>query len=184
MSETGDLSGHEAPSPRDRRGIGITIAGCPDGMDEPIRRAVTRALASRGLHDGQLEVAVVGDAEMRRQHARWMDDDTTTDALTFDLRDDPSDACVDGQLIVCKSLAKRRAKSRGHNWQAELLLYVVHGCLHLCGFDDQSQENAAEMHKLEDRILTELGWGPVFYSGTGVERAPHDTSDSRHGDNG
>ena len=150
--------------------LSVTISGNCDGMDASIRKAARRALRSQKTRRGRLEIAVIGDAEMRRQHHRWLGENNTTDVLTFDLRETPEQGVVDGQLLVCKSVARRRAGARGTDWRGELLLYVVHGCLHLCGYDDADEAEAARMHELEDRILGLLGWGSVF-SGGGRRRA-------------
>jgi len=99
---------------------------------------------------------------MRREHARWLGESGGTDVLAFDLRERKRADLVEGQLIVCQCVARRRARSRGGNWLAELLLYVVHGCLHLCGYDDVRPRDAAEMHRREDEILTQMGAGPVY----------------------
>lgn len=109
-----------------------------------------------------MEVAIVGDAEMRRQHEWWKGCRDVTDVLSFDLREHAKPSNVDGQLIVCETVARRVAKAGGTNWDGELLLYVVHGCLHLCGHDDRRRGEAARMHAAEDAILSELGWGPVY----------------------
>ena len=167
------------PSGNHRRRLMITIHDGPDGMEEPLREAARHTLRSQGFRSGQLEIAVVGDTEMRRLHARWLGDDSTTDVLTFDLRERPKAGSVDGQLLLCKSVARRRARARGTDWRDELLLYVVHGCLHLCGHDDHSETDAARMHALEDKILTELGWGAVFSGRTRSHRSVR-----RHGVSG
>lgn len=99
---------------------------------------------------------------MRRQNLQWKRRRSTTDVLSFDLRDDPTAGCVDGQLIVCEAVARRAAKARHSDWRGELLLYVVHGCLHLCGYDDRRRGDAARMHATEDALLTQLGWGGVY----------------------
>lgn len=136
------------------------------GSEAPVRRAIRRVarfvLAEEGVRRGSLEVAVVGGAEMRRLHKRWMNDPTSTDVLTFDLRDKPVATNVDGQLVVCESVARQRAGRKAGDWQRELLLYVVHGCLHLCGYDDRRRQDAARMHLREDELLVRLGIGPVY----------------------
>ena len=147
---------------RHRRRLTISVTGCAEELAALIRRAARRTLESQGHRRGRLEVAVVPDAEMRRLHHRWLADAEPTDVLSFDLREDPRDKLVDGQLIVCRSVARRRARSRKADWRGELLLYVVHGCLHLCGWDDKEAEEAARMHREEDKLLSELGWGAVF----------------------
>jgi len=111
----------------------------------------------------------VSEPEMRRQNARWKRDTRCTDVLSFDLRSRRRRGEVDGQLILCEAVARREARARGHDWRAELVLYAVHGCLHLCGHDDRRPADAARMHRLEDRILTLLGWGRVFAGGRSVQ---------------
>lgn len=127
-----------------------------------VRRAARRTLTAEGLRSGRLEIAFVDAAAMRRHHERWMGRDVPTDVLAFDLRDGEAPGCVDGQLIVCESAARQEARSRKTDWRGELLLYVVHGCLHLCGYDDRRAADFKRMHRREDELLTELGWRSVF----------------------
>ena len=121
------------------------------------------ALAERAA-GGEIRVRVVGDAEMTRHHAETLDDPTTTDVLTFDLRDEPGDPSepLDTDLIVCIDEAERRAADLNHAADHELLLYIIHGGLHCLGFDDKDPQAAARMHAEEDRLLTAIGIGPVY----------------------
>ncbi len=100
---------------------------------------------------------------MRDVHAQWLADSSVTDVLTFDLSEGPAEPVVDGQVVVCAPVARRRARKLGIDWRHELLLYVVHGCLHLCGFDDRRRADAKRMHLREDQILGRIGVGPVYY---------------------
>jgi probable rRNA maturation factor len=88
--------------------------------------------------------------------------DTTTDVLSFDLSDEfepkPSFA-----LIVNAAMAARQATERGHSAQAELALYITHGLLHNLGYDDLDDEQALQMHRMEDHILERHGFGRVFF---------------------
>ncbi len=172
MTPSEEQAEQDPPPERGRSCLEITVAGCPDGMVEDVRQAATHTLQSQGYRRGALEIAIVSEAEMRRQHAQWMDDDSTTDVLSFDLRETVEAGLVDGQLLVCGSVAKRRARSRKTDWRGELLLYVVHGCLHLCGLDDHNEHAAQQMHGLEDEILRDLGWGSVFSTPGGGSRKP------------
>jgi len=162
MTPSEEQAEKDPPSEHRRSRLAITVVGCPDAMIEDVRQAATHTLQSQGYARGELEIAIVSEAEMRRQHAHWMGDGSTTDVLSFDLREKADAGLVDGQLLVCGPVAKRRARSRRANWRGELLLYVVHGCLHLCGFDDHDEQAAQRMHGLEDEILCNLGWGSVF----------------------
>ncbi|MFH1419835.1 MAG: rRNA maturation RNase YbeY [Planctomycetota bacterium] len=145
-----------------KRHLQITLAGCPEDAQEQVRRAARYTLRRERFLRGRLDITLLGNAEMKRQHKRWLGLDSTTDVLSFDLRESPRAGFVDAQLLVCLSVARRRARNRKTDWHGELLLYVVHGCLHLCGYDDRSAEDATRMHETEDEILSTLGWGPVF----------------------
>jgi probable rRNA maturation factor len=153
---------HGHPAGAEKQDIGVVVSGSPSGLRERIRRAAVEAVHSQGYCHGRLEIAIVDAAEMRRQHKQWMGRATLTDVLSFDLRDRPEGGFVDGQLIVCEAVARREAGRQDTDWRGELLLYVVHGCLHLCGHDDHRAADAAKMHEQEDRLLSLLGWGPVF----------------------
>jgi probable rRNA maturation factor len=170
MTPSEDTDDQDPPARSTRRALSITVLGATDGMDEDVRQTAEHTLRANGKRVGSLEIALVGDTEMRRQHQRWKGADTTTDVLSFDLRDRRRAHTVDGQLIVCTSVARRRARSRKTDWRGELLLYVVHGCLHLCGYRDDDAGAAADMHRKEDEILTALGWGPVFAASKSVRR--------------
>ena len=61
--------------------------------------------------------------------------------------------------------AKRSSAQRGTDVAAELLLYALHGTLHLCGYDDRSRAGFERMHAREDELLVALGVGPVFAAG-------------------
>ncbi len=76
--------------------------------------------------------------------------------------DPVSHSHVEGEIIVSADTAAREAHGRGHSFEAELALYVVHGTLHLLGYDDHDQEAADRMHEIEDEILTKLGVGAVY----------------------
>ena len=160
---------------RERNRVVITVSGRPEKLAERIHRVARAVLRTEGVRQAALDVAVVGDARMRRENRRWLGEEGVTDVLTFDLREEErSDErgrgsvegrrrpWIDGQVIVCQSVARRKARARGADWRKELLLYVVHGCLHLCGYDDERSEDAERMHRREDEILTALGLGAVF----------------------
>jgi probable rRNA maturation factor len=69
-----------------------------------------------------------------------------------------------GEVVICVPEARRRSREHGTTLQQELLLYALHGMLHLCGFDDRTDRDFKRMHRTEDQILARLGVGPVFDS--------------------
>jgi len=102
---------------------------------------------------------------MSALHKQFMGISGPTDVLTFPLDVDAGGRPVAGEVVVCVPEARRRAKEHGVSLERELLLYALHGLLHLCGYDDRTDASFRAMHRTEDQILTRLGVGPVFASG-------------------
>jgi probable rRNA maturation factor len=99
---------------------------------------------------------------MAQLHQQFMNLPGPTDVLTFPLDEDEDGNVVAGEVVVCVPEARRRAREHGVAVERELLLYALHGMLHLCGYDDRTSRAFRTMHETEDRILTQLGVGPVF----------------------
>lgn len=99
---------------------------------------------------------------MRGLHHRHMGLNTPTDVLTFELDHDDRRRVLSGEVIICLNEAARQARPRGHSVDDELLLYALHGMLHLCAFNDKSERGYIAMHRMEDHILEAIGVGPIF----------------------
>jgi probable rRNA maturation factor len=127
-----------------------------------LRRHLRAARAELRSRVHELSVALVGDKEMTGLHERFMGISGPTDVLTFPLEEDEFGRVTAGELILCVPQARRQAKMQRISAQNELLLYALHGLLHLSGFDDRTPAGFAQMHRKEDEILTALGVGPVF----------------------
>lgn len=124
--------------------------------DAAVRRAARAALAHGGRVELALGIVFVGDRALAALHGRHLGDSSRTDVITFDLSDDYEGAT--GELYVSAECARRVARERGADPRRELLLYVVHGALHLCGFDDHRRSDRAAMRRAEAEVLASLGW--------------------------
>lgn len=105
-------------------------------------------------------VEIVDDQRMILLHKRWHEDDSTTDVLTFPMSE-PGEP-IDADVACCLDEAERRAESLGHDRTRELVLYALHGLLHVAGFDDHDEESFRRMHAEEDRLLESVGLGAIF----------------------
>ena len=109
----------------------------------------------------ELDIAIVNDEQMAADNMRYLKHKGTTDVISFDLSDDFSDGIV-AQFIICADVAVREAAERKHGVQRELMLYVVHGLLHMMGYDDIQADMAAKMHVRQETLLNDF---LVFSSG-------------------
>ena len=108
---------------------------------------------------------------MSELHKDFMGITGPTDVLTFPLETDARGRVTSGEVVVCVPESRRQARERGLATRLELLLYAVHGMLHLLGYDDRTDRAYRVMHRTEDDLMSELGLGPVFSRGSaGRER--------------
>ncbi len=132
--------------------------------DAAVRKAVRAALREGGRPRLAIDVVLVGDRRLRTLHRRFLGDDTPTDVIAFDLESNgPGPAAEIYASVTC---ARRVARARGVSGARELALYLVHGALHLCGYDDHRGADRRRMRSAERVILTALGYAD--------DRAPHD----------
>jgi probable rRNA maturation factor len=77
--------------------------------------------------------------------------------LAFDLSEGKKKNDISGDIIICPETAFKNAKTFGTSFSYELTLYVVHGILHLAGYDDHSPKDIKSMRSEEQKIMTHLG---------------------------
>jgi probable rRNA maturation factor len=102
------------------------------------------------IAEGELSIAFVDDATIARVHADFMDDPSPTDVITF-----PADPSLEsaGEIIVSVDHAETRALELNEPFSRELSLYLVHGWLHLAGFDDRNHQDRSKMRAAEQEAL-------------------------------
>ncbi len=119
-----------------------------------IRRALRTGLEMEA-RDAELSVALVGDEEIAELNRRFLARDGVTDVLAFSY--ESSEDALNGEIVVNAELAVRVAASKPHGPEDELLLYIVHGLLHLLGYDDHDPDDTHRMRAREQDILTAVG---------------------------
>lgn len=115
-----------------------------------------------GCPVGELSLAFFTDAALAKLHADFLGDPTTTDVITFE---GMPDAGAAGEVCVSVDTAAAYAKTHGRDFAEELLLYVVHGWLHLAGYDDLQPAKKRRMRVAEARamrLLREAKIAPGF----------------------
>ena len=135
-----------------RRGIGRKLSG---------RRLKTIALAILGLlgeADAELSLVLIGNSEMRKLNAKYRRKDYPTDVLSFPMEDAGTPAArLLGDVIISVEKAREQAKQRGRTPDQELATLLIHGIVHLLGYDhERSAKDARAMKRLEDKIYRQL----------------------------
>ncbi|MCA9102470.1 MAG: rRNA maturation RNase YbeY [Planctomycetales bacterium] len=130
---------------------------------ERIRQAILQVVHEAGVDDGYVSVALVDDGTIAELHERFLDVDGATDVLSFGL--ERTDTRLEGEIVVSTDTAAREAASYAEvapGWSPddEVLLYVVHGILHLVGYDDLDETAARQMRDAEKRHLAMFGLVP------------------------
>ena len=123
--------------------------------DLQVESAVRAALEHGGRAGVGLSVVFVDDPTLAQMHAEHFDDPSETDVISFDLGEDEG---VVGELFVSVDRARKLAQRRSISVQRELTLYVVHGALHLAGFDDIEDLDRMQMRRAEETVMHSLGF--------------------------
>ena len=130
-------------------------------LDEArLKKAVRTVLQDAGYNKGEISIAIVDDAEMHALNRKYLDHDYPTDVLSFVL--DEEEGRLDGEIIASSDYALIEAEI--YNWTAddEILLYVIHGSLHLAGHDDQDAASKKLMREQERKHLLSFGLVPSY----------------------
>ena len=137
-------------------------------VEEKLLRDVARdTLAEEGVARASVNVAIVDDATLRELNRRYLDHDYDTDVLSFLLECTTAGGSraaesngrrgagkkIEGEVVVSMEMAARRSREFHWSPQSEVVLYVVHGLLHLAGYDDNNDDEKRLMRTRESAIL-------------------------------
>ena len=131
-----------------------------------LRRWASAALGRRAA-GGELEVSVVGAPESARLNARFRGRDKPTNVLSFPAARMPQRAGAArplGELIVCPGVLRREARAQAKTLRAHWAHLIVHGTLHLVGYDHVRARDAQRMERREIRVLRALGFANPYRS--------------------
>ena len=130
-------------------------------------RWAAAALGRRGANR-EVTVRVVGPAESRRLNARYRGKDKPTNVLSFPAAALPAAAAATavplGDLVICAQVVRTEALAQGKPLQAHWAHLVVHGALHLLGYDHESESDARRMERREISVLRALGFANPYRS--------------------
>ena len=113
-----------------------------------------RALDVLGLNKAELSIVLVSDAQIRRLNKLYRNKDKPTDVLSFPIGEKVEDWLILGDIVISVDTAKRQAKELGYSLEEELKRLLVHGLVHLLGYDHElGGEEEKKFFELEEFVL-------------------------------
>jgi probable rRNA maturation factor len=140
--------------------IDVQVAGSRSGLPEVARlRHWARSALAGQRRDAELSIRIVDAAESQALNRRYRGKDKPTNVLAFPAELPPELALpLLGDLVICREVVEAEADAQAKPRDAHWAHMVVHGTLHLVGYDHGTAEEAAAMEALEAEILADLGW--------------------------
>ena len=118
------------------------------------KKAIRSIANDYGWSDGDISVALMNDSEIREVNRKHLSHDYETDVISFDLTG--SDEFLEGEIIASLETADREAQEHGWHGDDELLLYVIHGMLHIVGLQDKKPKETKAMREAEQYYLAQF----------------------------
>lgn len=137
------------------------LGGYAAGLEDACRRTLQRAARELDLHpSNEISLLLCDSPTIRRINRRWRGKDAPTDVLSFPLNEmkagrQPPPGPL-GDIVVALPVARRAARSLAANEDRHLAHLLIHGLLHLLGYDHLEDRDAAKMERLERRLLDEV----------------------------
>jgi probable rRNA maturation factor len=128
--------------------------------ESQLQQAVHAVLAGESLNRANISLAIVDNRTIHELNRQFLQHDYATDVLSFVL--DQGNGYVEGEIIASVEMAHQLAAGFGWQPNDELLLYVIHGTLHLTGYDDQTADAKQEMRGREIFYLNQFGLTPCY----------------------
>jgi probable rRNA maturation factor len=141
-----------------RLSLAVQYAVHDEGL--PSRPQIRRWVSACMAGAARVTVRFVDAEEGRELNARYRGKDYATNVLSFPYAPPPN---LEGDLVVCADVVRREAQAQAKTLQAHFAHLIVHGMLHLQGFDHENQIDAARMEQREIAIMARLGYANPYY---------------------
>jgi probable rRNA maturation factor len=131
-----------------QRGVSLKVSALQNFAEAALIECLKlRGCGQDGLTKlGEVNVVLVSDRRIAEIHRRFLDEPGPTDVITFQ----------HGEIVISVETARRQARVFGTSLEHELRLYIAHGLLHLRGFDDKTSAGAAEMKRLQEKLVAKV----------------------------
>jgi rRNA maturation RNase YbeY len=135
----------------------ITVAVDTQSGDPPpcpidiVVQLVSAVLSDHDVDTGKVQIVFSDDEHLRRLKKQFLDLDQYTDIIAFHLNEPDED--LDGEIYISMDRAMENSSIYHETYSRELLRLIIHGCLHLSGYEDHTPEEQTKMRQLEEQFL-------------------------------
>ena len=113
------------------------------------------------INNAKISIVFCSDNFLSNLKKKYFNKNQYTDVIAFQMNE-VSDRSLDGEIYISLDRALENSKTFKEPYEKEIIRLVIHGCLHLIGFDDQSFKEKQNMTKMEDKFLTLGNWKKLF----------------------
>lgn len=135
------------------------VAKCYFLNKKKLERIVAFILQTVGVNDAELSIVFTTDSKIKRLNLLYRKQNRPTDVLAFSMREGKRlkrDSSILGDIVISVDRARKQAKKFNSSFKKEIHLYIIHGLLHLVGYDDRSSLSKKRMCEKETELLNRL----------------------------
>ena len=143
----------------DRQSFSVDVINEQDDIEideEKIKFICSKIISDAGFRTGHLGVVLTDNTTIRVLNREYLEHDCPTDVISFGL--ELTEEHLEADVVVSAEVAKERCKEFDTDEEPEIYLYVIHGTLHLVGYDDKEKEQIQIMRRMEAKYLGMLGF--------------------------
>ena len=124
-------------------------------LKDTLKEIIIWTINKLKLPVNSLEIILTSDSYIKQLHKEFFDLNSTTDVITFDLSENPDE--IEGEIYISIETAVEQGKQYEVSPELELCRLLIHGCLHLAGYDDIKKSDRAKLKMLENNLVEEAG---------------------------
>lgn len=114
--------------------------------------------AEKKGRDAELNIVFIDNKRIKEINKTFLGHNYATDVLSFAYHEPSRKNNITGEIVISVEMAAKFAQKRGFSVEGEIALYLVHGLLHLLGYDDRQKSDAKKMHQREGELLLNFGY--------------------------
>ena len=127
-------------------------------IDKNKVRKLVKGILKTEKKEAELNIVFLDNKKIRKINKTFLGHNYATDVLSFEYNGTSIGNNITGEIIVSVEMAIKLAQIYGHAVEGEIALYVVHGLLHMLGYNDKRKKDAKKMHLKERNLLSDYGY--------------------------